>query len=77
MMTPLHWSSYNNDPETITYLLENGATMKENKQGYTPIDLAGVMDLNETVDAFLDFFFATSKEKGGEDDGIGDYATVN
>lgn len=40
-MTPLHWATFNNDEDVINYLLARGANMSEDRDGNTPLDVAG------------------------------------
>jgi len=51
-MTPLHWAVYNEDIDTIKYLVDNGATQKFNTEGMSPVDVAGYCDTPKLVKYF-------------------------
>lgn len=43
-VTPLHWAAYNDDPNTVAFLLDKNAKITFNNQGSSPIDMAGLVN---------------------------------
>ena len=52
-MTALHWAAYNNDPESVRMLLEQGALSNLNSQNLTPVDIAARCDNWDVVTVFI------------------------
>ena len=58
-MSAMHWLAYNNDPEAIKKLLENGVDhLCLSLDRNFPIDIAGTAPSLESLDVFLDHYAA-------------------
>jgi ankyrin repeat protein len=53
-MTPLHWTTFNEDVETSRLLLRRGAKYRFNKKDQTPVDIAGFCRLKSMVNLFTE-----------------------
>lgn len=51
-MTPLHWAAYNEDVDTVKFLMENGALLLFNKSKNSPVDIAGFCNIEPVINYF-------------------------
>eukprot|EP00347_Sterkiella_histriomuscorum_P001432 403372059 len=63
-LTPLHWAAFNEDKNSVLYLLQNGAILQRGFNLHTPLDIAGICDNKEIVETILLFWF--NKNKNGD-----------
>ena len=54
LMTPLHWTVFNDDIETVKYLMENGAYQTLSIEVMSPVDVAGYCDTPKLVKYLYD-----------------------
>ena len=64
-LTPLHWAAFNEDKNTVLYLLKHNAILQPNTtNNHTPLDIAGICENNGIVETILQYWYNNKKSEG-------------